>query len=67
MRPVKLNVEILNGRKYPAKGIGIFIIKIPKMNIIILFFSTYYMPQNSQNTISQTALKYYSQFRGFKT
>ena len=36
IRPAKFNVQILNDIKYPAKGIGVVIIKIPKTSIIIL-------------------------------
>ena len=32
---VKCNVKIINGRKYPEKGFGLVIVKIPKINIII--------------------------------
>ena len=45
IRSVKCNVEILHVRKYPAKGIGLFIIKIPKTNNIIPLWPKYYMPQ----------------------
>ena len=35
IRTVEYNVKILNGRKSPAKGFGLFTIKPPKTNIII--------------------------------
>ena len=60
IRPVQCNVQILNGRKSPAKVFGLVIIKIPKTNIIIPLWSSYYMPQNPHNTMSQTALKHYN-------
>ena len=62
IRPVKCNVKILNGSKYPAKGFGLVIIKAKK-NIIILLGPSYYMPKNPQNTIIQTALKHYNKLR----
>ena len=62
IRPVQCNVKILNDRKFPAKGFGLVIIKIPKTNIIISLWTSYYMPQNPQNTISQTSLKNYNKF-----
>ena len=67
IRPVQCNVKILNGRKAPAKGFGLDIIKTPKTNIIIPLWPSYYMPQNPQNTISQTALKNYNESRNFRT
>ena len=62
IHPVKCNIKILNCNKYPAKGVFLVIIKIPK-NIIIPLWPTYYMPQNTQHKISQTPLKRYNQFR----
>ena len=41
--------------------------KNTKTNIIIPLWPSYYMPQNLQNTISQTALKNYNQFRSLRT
>ena len=35
IRPVQCNIQILNGRKAPAKGFGLVIIKITKTNVII--------------------------------
>ena len=67
IRPVKCNVKILNSSKDPSKVIGIVIIKIPKSNIIITFWPTYYIAQNRQYTINETALKHYNQFRSVKT
>ena len=61
--PVKCNVQILNGRKFPATVFVLVIMKIPKINFFIPLWTSYYMPQNPQNTISQTALKNYNQFR----
>ena len=43
------------------------VIKIPKTNIIIPLWPSYYISQNPQNTISQTALKYYNEFRNVRT
>ena len=60
--PVKFNVQILNGRKSPATGFGLVIIKIPKKHIIIPLWPSYYMPQNPQNAIIQTSLKHYNEF-----
>ena len=40
--------------------------KIPKKNIIIPLCPSYYMPKNPQNKMSQTALKYYNQFRSVR-
>ena len=66
IRPVKCNVQIVNVNKSPAKGFGLVIVKNPKIYIIPLWPS-YYMPQNLQNTISQTELKNYNKFRGVRT
>ena len=63
IRPVRYNVQIINVSSAPTKGFGLVIIKIPKKNIIIPLWPPYYMSQNPQNTISETALKYYNQFR----
>ena len=65
--PVKYNVQILNGRKSREKGFGLVMVKIPKTNIIIPLWPSYYIPQNPQNTISQTALKHYNQLISVKT
>ena len=51
----------------PAEGFGLVIIKMPKTKIIISLWSSYYMPQNIQNSISQTALKHYNEFRSVIT
>ena len=61
-RPVKCNVHILNFRKAPVKVFDLVIIKIPKTSIIIPLWPSYYIPQNPQNTICQTSLKYWNQF-----
>ena len=63
-RPIKCNVQIINFRKSRAKVFGLVIIKIPKTNIIIPLWSSYYMPQN---IIIKTALKNYNQFRSIIT
>ena len=63
IRPVKFNVQIINSSKAPENVFGLVIIKIPKTSTIIPLWSSYYMPQNPQNTISQTLLKNYDQFR----
>ena len=52
--PVTFNVQIINSSKVPAKVFDLVIIKIPKTNISIPIWPSYYMPQNPQNTISQT-------------
>ena len=67
IRPLKCNLQILNGIKYLAKSFGLVIIKKSKTNIIIPLYTSYYMPQNRQNTINQTALKHYNEFRSFRT
>ena len=67
IRPLQCNLKILNGSKSPEKCFGLVIIKIPKKNIIIPLWPSYYMPQNPQIAISQTALKRYSGFRNVRT
>ena len=61
--PVKCNVNIIQGRKSPAKGFGIVMVYISETSIIIPLWPSYYMPQHPQNTISQTEIKHYNQFR----
>ena len=51
----------------PCKRFGLVIIKIPKTNIIIPLCPSYSMSKIPQNTMSQTALKHYNQFRSVKT
>ena len=51
----------------PQQFFGLVIIKIPKTNIMIPLWTSYYMPQNLQNTISRTALKHYNEFRSIIT
>ena len=65
--PVKCNIRILNARKCPTKSFGLVIIKIPKINMIIILWSSYYMPQNPQSIISQTTLKHCNQVRSVRT
>ena len=67
IRHVKCNVHIINDRKPSKTGFGLIIIKIPNTNIIIPLWPSYYMPQTPQNTISQTTLKNYNQFRSVRT
>ena len=67
IRPVKYHVKILNGSKAPEKGFGLVIIKTPKTNISIPIWKSYYMPQKTQNKISQTELKHYNEFRNVRT
>ena len=52
IRPAKCNVKFIKGSKAPEKGFGLVIIRIPKTNIIIPPWPSYYMPQNSQKKIS---------------
>ena len=66
IRPVKCNVQILNDRKSPIQVFGLVIIKIPKKTIIMPLWTSYYMPQNPQNTMSQTELKHYNDFRSVR-
>ena len=50
-------MKISNGKKSPAKGIGLVIIKIPKSNIIIPLFNILYATKSSkynQSNITQT-------------
>ena len=58
IRPYKHNVKYINVRKAPENVFGLVIIKIPK-NAIISLWTLYYISQNPENTISQTALKHY--------
>ena len=67
IRPVKCNIQIINGSKSPEKGFDLVIITPPQNNIIIPLWTSYYMPLNTQNTISQTALKKYNNFRSVRT
>ena len=67
IRPVQCNLKSLNVSKSPAKAFGLVIIKISKTNIIIPLWLSYYMPQNQQNTISQTSLKHYNEFINVRT
>ena len=46
--PVKCKVQIINFRKSPEKGFGIFIVNIPKTNIIISLWTSYYILQYPQ-------------------
>ena len=62
IRLVKCNLKIIYVRKAHAKGFDLVIIKIPKTKIIIPIWPPYYIPQNPQNTISQTSLKHYNKF-----
>ena len=62
IRPVKFNLPILNDSKAPVKISGLVIVKITKTKIIISLWPSYYISQNSENTISQTALEHYNQF-----
>ena len=55
---IKCYVQIINGRKPPAKVFCRVIVKIPKINISILLWPSYCVPQNPPKTISQTALKH---------
>ena len=63
IRPVKFNVQIINGSKAPVNGFVLFIIKNPKINIIIPLWTSYYIPQTLQDAISKTAVKNYNLFR----
>ena len=45
IRPVKCNVKMFNDSKAPAKGFGLFIIKIPKTYIIISLCKSYDISQ----------------------
>ena len=64
IRSVKCNIQSINGKNSPANIVGLFIVKIPKTNIIIPLCILYYIPQN---TIIQTALKHYNQFKSVRT
>ena len=62
IRPAQYSQQILNDTRAPAKDFGIFIIEIQITNIFLGLCQSYYIPQNAQNTISQTALKHYNTF-----
>ena len=66
IKPVKCNVQIINGSKAPAKGVRIFIINPPKTNIITPLWPSYYTPQNPRNTTNLTSLKHYNEFRNVR-
>ena len=66
IRTVQCNVQIINGSKAP-KFFCLVIIKIPKTSIIIPLWPSYYMQNNPLNTISQTVLKHYNEFRNVIT
>ena len=65
IRHVKCNVQILNGRKTPAKCFGLAMIK--KKNIIIPFFPSYYMPQKLAKNNQSNCTKNYNRVRNFRT
>ena len=67
IRHVQCNVHIIFCSKDPEKGFGLVIIEIPKKNIIIPLWPSYYMTQNPQNTISQPTLKHYNELRNVIT
>ena len=62
MRPVNAMYK-LSMTANSAKGFGFVVINISYTKIMIPLCPSYYMPQNPHNTISQTALRYYNQFR----
>ena len=67
IRPVKCNVQVINGSTASETGFGLVVIKIPKTNIVIPLWPSYSMPQNPQNIINQNALNYYNQFMSVRT
>ena len=62
IRPVKCNVKMLKVRKSPEN-----VFEPQKTNIIIPLWTSYYMPQNPQKSISKTSIMHYNQFRSVRT
>ena len=56
-------VQQVSGIKTMAQGYGIEIIRIPQINMIIPLWPVYHMPNNTQNTFIQNAVKYYNKYR----
>ena len=67
IRPVKCNVHIINVRKSNEECFSLVIVKIPETNIIIPLWPSYYIPKNPQNTIIQTPLNHWNQFRSVRS
>ena len=59
-------IQQVSGTTSPAQGFGTVVISIPNSDFYILLWPTYYMPNNPQNTLSTTALKYYNHFRSVR-
>ena len=51
-RPLQYDVQILNGSKAPAKGFGLVMVKIPKTNIIMPLWPSYYIKKNIKHNNS---------------
>ena len=62
IRPLKCNVQILNGRRSPAKVFGTVIVTLQKQASLCNSGHHTICHKNSQNKISQTSLKNYNPF-----
>ena len=66
LQPIQSQVTQVSGATAVCEGIGIVIIKIPKTDITLPLYPSYYAPKFPQNTISLNAIKHYNKYRSVK-
>ena len=64
--PIKEDIQQVTGQTAEVEGMGIVPIRIPKYNMIYLLYPCYHMPNNPQNTLGLTALKFYGKMRSVR-
>ena len=64
--PITQDIQQVTGQPAKVEGMGIVPIRIPKFNMIYLLYPCYHMPENPQNTLGLTALKFYGKMRSVR-
>ena len=63
---IKTTINQVTGQPAPVKGMGIVPVRIKGYRSIYLLYPSYHMPNNPQNTLGLTALKFYGQMRSVR-
>ena len=67
LQPSSEHITQVSGATAKAKGLGVVFFCVPKSDLIIPLYPSYYAPDFPQNTISSDAMKLYNNFRKVTT
>ena len=64
--PIKTTINQVTGQTAPVEGMGIVPVRIKGYSSIYLLYPSYHMPNNPQNNLGLTSLKFYGQMRSVR-